>query len=140
MKRDAGASRGVAGFVAIELVLAIGLLLFPVVMLVGTVPQWSERQHAAVVAARDASRAASQAWPADGEIEGARVAREVMATYGVPATDVKVTISPPPGRGGLLTASVTVRMPAIEVPLLARASAWSWTANESLRIDDYRSR
>jgi hypothetical protein len=33
-----------------------------------------------------------------------------------------------------------VRMPALAVPLLARAGAWSWTARESVRIDDYRSR
>ena len=128
------------GFVAIELVLAIGLLLFPTVMLVGTLPQWSERQHAAVVAAREAARAANQAWPADGGIEGERAAREVMATYGVGPGDVKVRISAPPDRGGLLTAAVTVRMPAIAVPLLASAGAWSWTATESVRIDDYRSR
>ena len=128
------------GFVAIELVLAIGLLLFPVVMLVGTLPQWSERQHAAVVAAREATRAADRAWPADGSVEAERVAREVMTSYGIAANDVKVSVSPPPDRGGLLTARVTVRMPAIEVPLIANATAWSWTTSESVRIDDYRSR
>jgi hypothetical protein len=53
---------------------------------------------------------------------------------------VEVRISAPPARGGLLTAAVTVRMPAVAVPLLARAGAWSWTATESVRIDDYRSR
>jgi hypothetical protein len=53
---------------------------------------------------------------------------------------VKVTVSAPPDRGGLLTATVTVRMPAVAVPLLARAAAWSWTAREAVRIDDYRSR
>jgi hypothetical protein len=128
------------GFVAIELVLSIGVLLFPVVMLVGSLPRWSERQHAAIVAAREAARAASQSWPADGQIEADRVSREVMTTYGVAPSDVKVVVSAPPERGGLLTATVTVRMPAVAVPLLAHAAAWSWTARESVRIDDYRSR
>ena len=64
-----------AGFVAIELVLAIGLLLFPVVLLVGSLPQWSERQHAAIVAAREAAQVAAQEWPADGGIDAKRGAR-----------------------------------------------------------------
>jgi hypothetical protein len=129
----------VRGFVAIELVLAIGLLLFPVLLLVASLPQWSERQHAAIVAAREAARVASQAWPADGEAVAERVAREVATTYGIARGDVTITVSPPPDRGGLLTATVTVRMPALTVPLLARVGAWSWTARESVRIDDYRS-
>ncbi|MDQ1467434.1 MAG: hypothetical protein QOH10_1849 [Actinomycetota bacterium] len=135
--RDAGGTRG---FVAIELVLAIGLLLVPVVMLVGSLPRWSERQHAAIVAAREAARVAGQVWPADGEVEADRVAREVVATYGIPQADVTITVSPPPGRGQMLRATVTVRMPALAVPFLARVGSWSWTARESLRIDDYRSR
>lgn len=134
------ARRDARGFVAIELVLAIGLLLFPVVLLVASLPQWSERQHAAIVAAREAARVAGEAWPADGALEAERVAREVVATYGIADRDVTVTVSPPPGRGGLVTATVTVRMPALAVPLLASVGAWSWTARESVRIDDYRSR
>ena len=129
-----------SGFVAIELVLAIGLLLFPVVLLVASLPQWSERQHAAIVAAREAARVAAQEWPVDGGIDAERVAREVATTYGIAPGDLVITVSPPPERGGLLTATVTVRMPALAVPLLARAGAWSWTARESVRIDDYRSR
>ena len=132
--------RADSGFVAIEFVLAIGLLLFPVLLLVASLPQWSERQHAAIVAAREAARVAAQAWPADGEAEAERVAREVVTTYGIAQGDVTMTVSAPPGRGGLLTATVTVRMPAFVVPLLARVGAWSWTARESVRIDDYRSR
>ena len=135
--RDIGGTRG---FVAIELWLAIGLLLVPVVMLVGSLPRWSERQHAAIVAAREAAWVAGQVWPADGEVEADRVAREVVATYGIPQADVTITVSPPPGRGQMLRATVTVRMPALTVPLLARVGSWSWTARESLRIDDYRSR
>jgi hypothetical protein len=132
--------RDARGFVATELVLAIGLLLFPIVLLVGSLPQWSERQHAAIVAAREAARVAAQDWPADGQVDGERVARDVMATYGIDRRDVKVVVSPPPGRGGLVTATVTVRMAALAVPLLARVGAWTWTTHESVRIDDYRSR
>jgi hypothetical protein len=132
--------RDTRGFVATELVLAIGLLLFPIVLLVGSLPHWSERQHAAIVAAREAAQVAGQEWPADGQADAERTAREVMATYGIEPGDVTIVVSPPPERGGLVTATVTVRMPALVVPLLARVGSWTWTAHESVRIDDYRSR
>ncbi|HEX4493679.1 MAG TPA: hypothetical protein VH914_20920 [Acidimicrobiia bacterium] len=132
--------RDVRGFVAIEFLLAIALLLLPVVLLVASLPQWSERQHAATVAADEAARVAIAAWPADGTTPATEAADTVASTYGVPASDLDVTISPPPPRGGLLTVTVTIRMPAIAAPLLAHAAAWSWTAHESRRIDDYRSR
>jgi hypothetical protein len=134
------ARRDARGFVATELVLAIGLLLLPIVLLVGSLPQWSERQHAAIVAAREAAQVAGQEWPADGQDDAERVARDVMATYGIGRADVKIVVSPAPGRGGLVTATVTVRMPALAVPLLARVGSWTWTAREAVRIDDYRSR
>jgi hypothetical protein len=140
MTRHLPCWRDERGFVATELVLAIGLLLFPVVLLVTSLPQWSERQHAAIVAARESVRIASQDWPADGRLDGERVAREVVTNYGIDPTDATITVSPPPERGGLMTASVTVRMPALAVPLLARVGGWSWTATESVRVDDYRSR
>ena len=128
------------GFVAIELLLAIGLLLLPVILLVASLPQWSERQHAATSAADDAARAAIAAWPASGAEPAQRAALDVLETYGVADRDARIDVSPPPDRGGLLTVTVTVRMPAIAVPLLASAGSWSWTARESRRIDDYRSR
>jgi hypothetical protein len=128
------------GFVAIELLLAIAFLLLPVVLLVASLPQWSERQHAATVAADEAARVAIAAWPADGTEGAVQAADDVAFTYGIPARDLDVAISPPPGRGELLTVTVTIRMPAVAVPLLAHAASWSWTARESRRIDDYRSR
>lgn len=128
------------GFVAIELLLAIGLLLLPVILLVASLPQWTERQHAATAAADDATRAAIAAWPASGAVPARAAALDVLETYGIADADVRVAVSPPPQRGALLTVTVTVRMPAIAVPLLARAGSWSWTARESRRIDDYRSR
>ena len=132
--------RGNDGIIATELVLAVGLLLLPVVLLVTSLPQWSERQHAAIVAARDAARAAANDWPGDGSLDGQRVATEVVAAHGIPAGDVRVTVAPAPDRGGVLNVTVTIRMPAIAVPLIGRAAAWSWSAHAGVRIDDYRSR
>jgi Flp pilus assembly protein TadG len=132
--------RRAEGFVAIEFLLAIAFLFLPVVLLVASLPQWSERQHAATAAADDAARVAIAAWPADSTQAATRAADDGLETYGVPPREVRVVVSPPPGRGGLLTVSVTIRMPALAVPLLTHAASWSWTATESRRIDDYRSR
>jgi Flp pilus assembly protein TadG len=133
-------TRDTRGFVAIEFLLAIALLFLPMVLLVASLPQWSERQHAATVAADEAARVAIAAWPADGGERATEAADTVALTYGVPASDLDIAVSPPPLRGGLLTVTVTIRMPAVAVPLLAHAASWSWTARESRRIDDYRSR
>jgi Flp pilus assembly protein TadG len=133
-------TRDTRGFVAIEFLLAIALLFLPMVLLVASLPQWSERQHAATVAADEAARVAIAAWPADGGERATEAADTVALTSGVPASDLDIAVSPPPPRGGLLTVTVTIRMPAVAVPLLAHAASWSWTARESRRIDDYRSR
>src|SRR6266481_1789235 len=110
-----------AGFVAIELLLAIAVLFLPIVLLVASLPQWSERQHAATVAADEAARVAIAAWPADGTAPAIAAADAVALTYGVPVADLQIEVSPPPGRGELLTVTVTIRMPAVAVPLLAHA-------------------
>ena len=94
------------GFVAIELLLAIGLLLLPVILLVASLPQWSERQHAATSAADDAARAGIAAWPASGAERAQRAAIDVLETYGVPDRDARIDVSPPPDRGGLLTVTI----------------------------------
>src|SRR3954453_22729134 len=80
------------GFVAIEWVAAIALLLFPVVALVGTLPTWAERSHAAAVAAREAARELDQHWPAGGAAAAALVATYVAHDHGIPATDVDVRV------------------------------------------------
>jgi hypothetical protein len=39
-----------------------------------------------------------------------------------------------------VTVEVHVRMPAIAVPGLVQAGAWTYTATQHRRLDDYRSR
>ena len=121
--------------------LAIGLLLFPVVMLVGVAPAvvgTPARRDRRPPARRYESRRRSGR-PTAG-VDAERVAREVVDDlwHCGPRRDGHGVTAP--ARGGLVTATVTVRMPALAVPLLASVGAWSWTARESVRIDDYRSR
>ena len=133
--------RARADFVAIEWVAAVTLLLLPAVVLVGSLPTWAERKHAATVAAREAARQLERDWPDGDPARAELVARYVAADHGVPAADVRVHVvaaGDVTGRAG--PCRRRVRMPAIAVPGLARAGSWSYTATASFRIDDYRSR
>jgi hypothetical protein len=143
-RRDRACSRPVrgrdGGFVALEWVAAVALLLLPVVMLVATLPVWAERQHAATVAAREAAQEVARAWPGGSEELARLVAVLIAGDHGVPPADVAVR-APSLGadRGDLVRVEVTVTMPAIAVAGI-RAGSWQYTAVAFRRIDDYRSR
>jgi hypothetical protein len=127
------------GFIAIEWVAAIALLLLPAVVLVATLPTWAERRHAATVAAREAASAA--VLRAEVDPGAARVvAVEVAGNYGISADDVDVHVRTGARRGEYVTVDVRVRMPAVEVPGIASAGDWTYTATQHRRLDDYRSR
>jgi hypothetical protein len=128
-------------FVAIEWVAAVTLLLLPAVVLGGSLPRWAERRHAATVAAREAVRELEREWPNADPARAELVARYVAADHGVDPSDVTVRIDAPgAGPGDQLRVEVSLTVPAIAVPGLARAATWTYTASASARIDDYRSR
>ena len=129
-----------SGFVAVELVASVALLLVPTLVLVASVPVWSERRHAATVIAREAARAEAAAWPstADGDVDA--VVASVAADYGVPRDELQTVVAVSGSRGGQAVARVTILMPALHLPLMGDAGAWHWTTTYTMRIDDYRSR
>lgn len=131
--------QGAPGQAALELVASIGLLLLPVVMLVASLPIWSERRHVAIVAAREAAVVASQRYSGQSPHEAEVLAEAIAANYGVPSDEIRVEVTADPRRGGSVTATVTVRMPALAAPGIGRVGAWSWTTRSTRRIDDYRS-
>ena len=133
--------RGERGFIAIEWVAAISLLLLPAVVLVATLPAWAERKHAATVAAREAARDLQVHWPAGNPAEAELVAKYVAADHGIDAADVSVrvvTVGANPG--DQIQVEVSVRMPAIAVPGVSQVGGWTYSTVASLRVDDYRSR
>ncbi len=128
------------GFVAIEWVAAVALLLLPVVVLVATLPTWVERRHAATVAAREAVRRLADDWPHADPAAAIALAREVAADHGISASDVVVRVrSVGTARGDDARVDVEVVMPAIAVAGI-RVGAFTTTAIATRRIDDYRSR
>jgi len=139
--RRAGANAE-GGYVAAELALGVGLLVFPVAMLVLTLPTWSERQSAARAIAREAARTVA----AEGECDtdaARRVSSTMAANVGLRGGTIDVALDCPAGRrllrGGTVTASVTVTMPAVDIPGIAEVGAWSWTAHHTEPVDQYRS-
>jgi hypothetical protein len=130
------------GYVAAELALGIGLLLFPVALLVLTLPTWSERQTTARSIAREVSRIVAVAGVCDRE-RAADTGAGMARNLGLVSSDVDVQLDCVPGerlsRGGNVRASVTVRVPAVTFPGIGSVGAWSWTAHHSEPVDQYRS-
>ena len=105
------------GFIAIEWVAAVAMLLLPAVVLVATLPTWAER------GTRRRSRPARQSatsrcvGPAGDAAEAELVAKYVAADHGIAAADVSVRVlAVGANPGDQIEVEVDVRMPAIAVP------------------------
>ena len=128
------------GAVAVELPAAIGLLLIPMALLVITIPTWPERQTVARAAAIEAARTAVLAGSWDeGIADGHATVALAAENYGLDPADLTLAWSGDFVRGGSVTATVTVRMPALVIPGLTTIEPWTWASSHTERIDDYRS-
>lgn len=128
------------GFVAVELAMGVGLLIFPVALLVLTLPAWSERQVTARVISREVARRVARDGVCD--VAAARALGATMArNLGVPADGLEVDVVCPGGSvltpGADVEARVTVPMPAVQIPGIGAVGAWSWTARHREPVDRY---
>lgn len=130
------------GYIAAELALGVGLLIFPIALLVLTLPTWSERQTTARSIAREVSRVVAVAGVCD-RGRAAETGHEMARNLGLSPGDIDVQLDCTPGqrllRGGNVGASVTIAVPAVTVPGIGSVGAWSWTAHHSEPVDQYRS-
>lgn len=131
------------GFAAIELSAGVALLVLPIVLLVVSLPRWSDRQDLARVAAREAARTVGLSGWCDAA--GAEQAvRRVATDAGLDPAALRLGLdcapSAPLPRAGTVTAAVTVAMPALVVPVLGSVPAWSWTVRHREPVDPYGSR
>lgn len=133
---------GERGYVAGELALGIGLLMFPVALLVLTLPAWSERQTTARSIAREVSRVVAVAGVCD-RAAASQTGYEMARNLGLAPGDVDVQLDCATGerlrRGGSVRAAVTVAVPAVTFPGIGSVGAWSWTAHHTEPVDQYRS-
>jgi hypothetical protein len=130
---------GDQGTAAVEMPLAVGLLLLPIAMVVMVVPQWPERQTLATAAAKEAaSLYANAADPATGAAQARAAVGQAAANHGVPESSMTVSLGGEWCRACTVSASVTVAIPAIDVPFAGAVGGFEWTATSEARIDDYR--
>ena len=128
------------GFAAIEMPLAVGLLLLPISMIVMLIPQWPERQTVATAAAKDAATIYANAPdPATGAADAAASVAQAAANYGLATDALTIQLDGEWCRACTVIARVTVDIPAIDVPFVGAVGSFAWTASSSARIDDYRS-
>jgi Flp pilus assembly protein TadG len=140
-ERRSSRPRDERGFVAIEFVLGVGLLLFPVLILVTSLPKWSERETMARTAATEAARAWARA---DNDLEGAVAARrmvdEIARNYGVDPTSLTTRFAGSVRvRGGKVDVTVSVEMPVEAVPGVGSLGGWHWSTSHTESVDRYRS-
>lgn len=128
---------GERGAVAIELPLAVGLLLLPVAVLVMVLPQWPEAKSVATVAAKEAaSLYATATSPELGRTAAQAAVDRAAANYGRKLT---LTIDGDLCRGCTVTATVTVDVPALNAPFVGTTGTFHWDATSAARVEDYRS-
>jgi hypothetical protein len=131
---------GEAGTAAVEMPLAVGLLLLPIVMIVLLVPQWPERQTIARAAAKEAASLYANAPDAASGAAQARAAvAQAAANHALPAGAMTVALGGQWCRACTVTASVTIDIPAVAVPAVGTFGGFAWSASSSARIDDYAS-
>lgn len=127
--------------VVLEWPLAVFLLLVPIAAMVMLLPRWSERQTLARDAAATAARiAVLEADPGKAMSAGEEAVVQTAANFDVDRNDLSIEWSGDLSRGGSVTATVSVRMPAVVFPGLGTVDAWSWSSSHTERVDDYRSR
>jgi hypothetical protein len=126
------------GFVSVELVLGLVLLVLPVALLVLTLPTWFARQDLARLAAQQAAR---QAVIAESGAQGPSMVSEIAANNGLGPGQMTLSWASSSNfaPGGLVTAQVSVRIPATIIPGLGTIGSFTWTATFSERVDQYRS-
>lgn len=132
------------GFAAVEFVAGLALLVLPMAVLVVSLPVWAETQSSARVVAREAARVLVGADDdAQGRAAATAMAGRVADNLGVELVGVphfEGSVEGPPGRESEVSATVTVRLPLLALPLLADLTAVDWTVEHREPVDAYRSR
>ncbi|MGF1618693.1 MAG: hypothetical protein ACFCU2_12945 [Acidimicrobiia bacterium] len=138
--------RAESGHAAVELALAVAVLMIPAAVAVLGFGPWSERSVLAGAAAAEAARAAVISLST---ATGNQVAAEMSANYGLDQTEMRVgwcgavpatggTGTCPMTRGATLEVTVDVWVPLVSTPWGEIGGVWV-TRSHAERIDLYRS-
>ena len=125
------------GAVAIEVPFVVGLVLIPFGLLVVTVPTWVERQTMVRDAAAEAARAVALD-PRSGIGIGDAAAADLVAGYGLDA-DVTVEWAGALSPGSEVTATASVDVPVLDLPVFGAIGGQTITRSHTERVADYGS-
>lgn len=134
------------GFAAAEWVVALGLIILPMIMIVGSVAPWLARQTMAEVMTQEAARTVALA---DDWTSGVEVAEQTIETiaqnYGLETADWEIESIRTEPAGSLLVrgvdviVEVRVRVPALTVPGIGSVAEVWWPTRHVEHVDDFRS-
>lgn len=139
-RRRAGrAWEGDAGSASLTLLLGLAFIVVPVILVVVSLPIWESR----TVDARDvAAQAARTLVTADTWTAGVTAAQQLVnqeaANDGLNPADLSATFAGTLNPGGAVTATVTVTVPAGQLPGIGGIGTWHYTASSTQHVDTYR--
>ena len=134
--------QGEKGIAPVEFALGASLLLIPMVILVLSFAPWIERQMVARTAAREAARVIVLGDDFDlGRIRAEQLVNDIAGNHGLTSADLSLSVAGAFVRGGSITATVSVAMPDISVPLIGDFGFGlsTWTTSHTEQVDLYRS-
>jgi hypothetical protein len=134
------------GFAAAEWVVAIGLIMLPMVMVVGSIAPWIARQTMAREISQEAARSIVLAVDLETGLAAAdRLADAILANYELSLDDFEfVSIRLEPAGAGLVrgvdvVVEVRVRVPALTIPGFGAVAEVWWNTRHVEHVDDFRS-
>lgn len=132
--------RDESGIVVMELVLTICLWLFPITILVVSLPTWVERQSLGRLAAQEAAREVvlADSWSA-GATRAQAVTDQLALNHDIDPADLGLVLDGALDRGATVTATVTVQVPALTVPFITQAPGFALSFTAAEAVDQYRS-
>lgn len=131
-------ARDEAGSVVVEWILGVCLIVLPVAGLM-SFPAWVERQNMARLGAQEAARAVALADDTGaGSADGSRLVDEIARNHGIDPSTVSVSYAGSTSRGGSVTATVTVQLPALSLPGLGSLGSVTWSTSHDELVDQYR--
>ncbi len=133
---------GQLGIGAIDLVLATAFVIVPFAMLLLSIPIQLEYRSMAHAAAREAARACATASdPVSGLRRAEAVAARIMDERGLPPAPSTVSVDCVSAwrPGGVVTAQVSLEVPAIRILDTWQVGSWAASAVHKESIERYRS-
>lgn len=126
--------------------MALGLLILPMVMIVGSIAPWMARQTMAREIGQEAARSVALAddWES-GSPRAEQVAAAIAANFGLTDDDWDLVAvrTQPEGvgfvRGANVFVEVRVRIPALTIPGIGAVAEVWWHTEHVEHIDDFRS-